>query len=242
MRLMIYICLVIITWTSSLMAVNQSDIDFYYKSGQYQQALDVYKTLLQKRYNDPVLLYNIGNVYYKLEKYGFAMAYYQHALKLNPYDTDLKANITLLKSKIIQSSDVKEETNRLFHYLFFRGISINHSFLLFYGFFMISIILMGWRLYKKQPVSVVGYSLFIVTVIFFGVFSVKYYDIEMTKRGVVLSDKSSVYSGPSEVLSVLFLLDEGSNFQLIKEQENWVEIVLENGFRGWLKRSDFYMY
>ena len=242
MNYLILVFTFIILIISNTFGVNQADIDFYYKNGQYQQALDVYKTVLDKRYNDPDLLYNIGNVYYKLDKYGYAMGYYLHALKLNPYDADLKANIKLLKSKITQSSDIKDESNQLMDYLFFRWISINHSFLIFFILFIGSVSLFAYRFIQKKKFKVYGICLFSLCFFFFTIFALKYYDIEIVDRGVILSDKTSVYSGPSEVLSVLFLLDKGSNFQLVQDQQEWVEIMLNNGFRGWVKRSDYYSY
>lgn len=67
----------------------------YYRKGQYEQALILYKKLDHLGYSSGSLYYNLGNTYFKLGKKGLAILYYEKARRLIPQDDDLKTNLAI---------------------------------------------------------------------------------------------------------------------------------------------------
>jgi len=68
-----------------------------YKNNQYQLAIDEYNQLIKQGYEGASVYYNLGNAHYRLGKIGFAILYYEKALKLSPTDEDIKHNLALAK-------------------------------------------------------------------------------------------------------------------------------------------------
>ncbi len=92
--------------------------DQRFKNGSFSQALDQYKTLLDKNVNDPEINYNAGNALYRLQKYDDALKYYQRALE-NTQDTQFKnrilynmANAQFKRNKLQESADLYKQVLR----------------------------------------------------------------------------------------------------------------------------------
>ncbi|MCK7528273.1 MAG: tetratricopeptide repeat protein [Ignavibacteriales bacterium] len=71
-----------------------------YKNNQYQSAIDEYNKLVKQGYEGTSLYYNLGNAHYRLGKVGFAILYYEKALKFSPGDEDTKHNLALAKRNL----------------------------------------------------------------------------------------------------------------------------------------------
>ena len=76
-----------------------------YKNNQYQLAIDEYNKLIKQDYEGASLYYNLGNAHYRLGKVGFAILYYEKALRLSPGDEDAKHNLAIAKLNIKDKVD-----------------------------------------------------------------------------------------------------------------------------------------
>ena len=76
-----------------------------YKNNQYQSAIDEYNKLVKQGYEGTSLYYNLGNAHYRLGKVGFAILYYEKALKFSPGDEDTKHNLALAKRNLKDKVD-----------------------------------------------------------------------------------------------------------------------------------------
>ena len=56
----------------------------YYDQGEYQNAIDQYKSILKSGKESSALYYNLANTYYKLNHVPESIYYYEKALQLNP--------------------------------------------------------------------------------------------------------------------------------------------------------------
>lgn len=63
-----------------------------YDAGRYSQALT---TLLESPQPSAPFYYNLGNIYFRLEKYGLALAYFEKAWHLAPFDSEVRHNFKL---------------------------------------------------------------------------------------------------------------------------------------------------
>lgn len=64
-----------------------------YEQGSYPQAIDLYRTLVDRGYEDGRLLYNLGNAYLRDGQLGQAVASYRRSLARRPRDQDVQANL-----------------------------------------------------------------------------------------------------------------------------------------------------
>ncbi|UCH82283.1 MAG: tetratricopeptide repeat protein, partial [Nitrospiraceae bacterium] len=105
----IFIALFICMALSPAYAQNEREDDpgyiFYkanalYEDGKYDEAIEVYTSLIDQGRESGNLYYNIGNSYFKKGELGKAIVNYERANKLIPDDSDLKSNHDFARSKV----------------------------------------------------------------------------------------------------------------------------------------------
>ena len=109
--------------------------NFLERSQAFNQSLTLYKTL-EKRSQNPNLLYNIGNNYYQLSEYSWARWYYERALLQSPRNEKILYNLALTKEKL----GLNEEKNFLFSAPLL-NLSIYEKSLLLVLFFAFAVLL-----------------------------------------------------------------------------------------------------
>jgi len=70
-----------------------------YKAGDWQGAIDAYTAILDAGYENADLYYNLGNAYYRIERYGMAILNYERALLLEPNFAEAKQNLALANAR-----------------------------------------------------------------------------------------------------------------------------------------------
>lgn len=76
-----------------------------YNKDDFNSALELYLKAAENEGTSSELFYNIGNVYYKLDKNGLAILYYERALLLNPNNEDARSNLEFVNSKASLNTD-----------------------------------------------------------------------------------------------------------------------------------------
>ncbi len=91
----------------------------YYQQKHYDKAVETYEKLVQSGYEGTSLYYNLGNAYYRTGKVGYAILYYEKALKLSPGDDDIIHNLNIANLKII---DKVESLPEFFLFQWWEGL------------------------------------------------------------------------------------------------------------------------
>lgn len=78
--------------------------DSAYKSGDYNRAIESYRTIEQNEGVSSNLYYNMGNAYAKTGDYGHALLFYLKALRLDPSNKSARENIAYIESKVYESN------------------------------------------------------------------------------------------------------------------------------------------
>ena len=73
-----------------------------YQETDFSGALDAYETVLQAGFESADLHYNLGNAYFKTGSLGFSILSYERALKLDPGDPDIRANLDLARGPYVR--------------------------------------------------------------------------------------------------------------------------------------------
>jgi len=95
--------------------VNYNLASAYYKSGDFDKALETYETALNNTEDinfKSAVLYNMGNCAYRKGDSDLAMQYYKSSLKLNSKDMQAKHNIEFLQNDKNKNKDNKNDKNQ----------------------------------------------------------------------------------------------------------------------------------
>lgn len=215
-----------------------------YKNKEYEKALEKYLLLEQQGNRTANIYYNIGNCYYRLNKLGYAILYYEKAYKLNPDDESIQKNLKIASSRTI---DKIVPIQKIFFYQWIDSIVQNNS-PAFFGYLSVVVIWISigfailFFITKKSNIRKLSFYSFIVffvafvIIIWFGYQSNNYH--QNTPYGIVLAKTVYVKSSPDQASTDLFILHEGTKFEIQDNISNWYKIRLANGSTGWIEDSN----
>ena len=186
-----------------------------YKNNQYQLAIDEYDKLIKQGYEGTSLYYNLGNAHYRLGKVGYAILYYEKALRLSPNDEDAKHNLALAKLNI---KDKVETLPPFFIFNIWEGIlaslSVSGWTIFVYTIFILLVLCIVAYFFSRTSTqqrisffSGVGFLPFLFLLsIFLAVKMNKEFNI---KDGIIVSNLVTVKSSPDNSSKDEFVIHEG---------------------------------
>jgi hypothetical protein len=89
-------------WAADPAARQDEAAHTAFNDGRYQEAVKVYEQMAQQAPGDPDVLYDLGTAYARAGQHGLAIWRYLQALRLDPRDYDLRANLEILSPGIFQ--------------------------------------------------------------------------------------------------------------------------------------------
>ena len=206
---------------------------------KYEDALQLYESILELGYDDADLYYNLGNAYYRLHYIGHAIWAYSNAAYLAPRDADIVHNLDVTQARRIDRIDMPEP---FFLLQMYRNIKSNLT--LREWIILGSLILLcqagwvfglqfGWMRGSMSQSILTG--LIVLTLCIHGIAVDKYFQEIRTNTGVVIANGVDAYSGPFYgENTVLFRINEGSIADILQSQKDWMEIILIDGKKGWI--------
>ncbi len=215
----------------------------FYVNGQFEEAIKTYNSLIDQNYEGTSLFYNLGNAYYRIGKIGFAILYYEKALKLSPDDEDVLHNL-----KIAQMN-VKDKIESLPPFFLFRiwesileTFSVNGWTILSYVLFTLFLFALGYYFFAKNIAQqrTAFYSsifVFIVFLISVSLLIVKLNQESKLKYGVVLNPSLTARSSPDPQGRDAFVIHEGLKVKVEDNVDQWIKIRLEDGKVGWVEKE-----
>jgi tetratricopeptide (TPR) repeat protein len=224
--------------SDSLSAANQ-----LYNAAKYQDAIRKYQFVIGQGFESAELYYNLGNAFYKTGNATYAILNYERARKLSPNDEDIRYNLEMAKTQIIDNIVPLPEPGFLRWWKqFISSQSINYwgtssivtffTFLLLFGLFLLS----GSFRVKRLAFwfSVAALSASAITFYFGSHLKSKL----INHNSAVITDRSvRVKASPSETGTELFIVHEGITVQLTDKLGDWVYISLPDGNKGWVKEA-----
>ncbi len=210
-----------------------------YKEGHFDKAVSGFKKLADSGIVNAKLFYNLGNAYLKSGHLGFAMIWYERALKLEPDDPDIKFNYGYAAS--LTKDEKEDKESPIIQILFFWKYSLSPDLIQWAAlslnllFWLIIMIRIGL---KKKLLTPAGYGLLIFALIFTLTASYTAYQSAYLRHAVILPEKISVRSGFSEDSTELFALHAGTKVRIEKENGEFFRIYYSEGKIGWVKKSD----
>jgi len=243
------LCLCILCSVSLLSATNVDSLfhagNSLYEEGKYEEALGIYYQVIEQNKESADLYYNMGNAAYRSNSIGYAILYYEKALKLEPTHEDAANNLEFVSQYRL---DAFEEVPRLFI-----GTWVNAfvhmlperiwSFLAMFLFFVILtgtlVYLFANRIALKKAGFVSALAGLLLFVLAISAAATRHREVIRPDTGVILAPSVVVRSSPSESGTELFILHEGTKVDISEEVGGWQNIRVIDGREGWILADDF---
>lgn len=216
-----------------------------YSEGKFTEAAAIYEEVISNGYMSAELFYNLGNAYFKLNQIPSAILFYEKARKLNPQDEDILFNLNLANSRIIDKIEPLPEFFLKKWWHAFRDMaSVDGWATLIIIFFILTLIATGFFIlsnnYTLRRISLVtGFVFLLISGISLLVASQKYRADVHSQAAIVFTPTVTVKSSPNEKSVDLFVIHEGTKIFITDSVEEWSEIRIADGNKGWIRTSDF---
>ena len=216
-----------------------------YLNGEYELAVETYRSIVDSGYASAELYYNLGNAYYKSHNITLALVNYERAHILKPKDKDILHNLEVAREFVVDRIEVLPEFFLRRAYVgFVKTFDADIWAIMSLVTFVLSLIfLLAYFFSKRANLRKISFwtgVLFVFLSLSTFVFAAHQNRL-ITKhnQAVVLTPSVAIKSSPDENSGTdLFLLHEGTRVSVDDELGQWREVVLSDGNRGWLKASD----
>ncbi len=215
-----------------------------YKQGNYQEAIDVYETIVfRSQKQSPELYFNIANCYYKLNKVAPTIYNYEKALLLNPDFEAAKNNLEIAKKlqiddiKVIEKVGISKLLHNFtstFHYDTWAWIAVVFG-MLFLLFFI---------LYYFSEASIIKRLLFsgMIVVFAFVLISLASAIFEKShsqndKPAIVFAEVTSLLLYSKSSSKEIIKLHEGTKVFVLVTEKSFKKVQLTDGVVGWIENN-----
>lgn len=218
-----------------------------YDASQFEQARNIYTSLIRDGYHDPVVYYNLGNTYARLGETGPSVLNYYKALRLDPNNQDIIQNLNTIQPAINRSSGffLLKPFGSLKNLMNVNQWAILCSILLF----MVCVARAAAWLTRSQKATRIFKKITLIILIPF-IISILFllahcYTWILVDSAVVMEADILARSGPGAQFEELYKLPAGTKVRIISDPvKGWVRIRLMDGKSAFLplteiRRIDF---
>lgn len=215
-----------------------------YMEGAYDKAIEEYCAILEGGEYSLELYYNLANAYFKMENIGKAILYYNKALRIAPSQEDVLHNLAIAETR---TKDKITAVPEFFLHRWMRvvrnSVSCNAWGALSALFFaLILTFVLLFLLASRLGVRKAGFYGALFSLLLFvatTAFAISSRNDILTKdEAVVMSSAISVKSSPDRSATDLFVLHEGTKLRIVAEFDEWIEVVIADGKKGWTERKN----
>ena len=215
-----------------------------YKQQNYEKAIEYYKTLEKYNLISSELFYNLGNSYYKLNKVGPSIYYYEKALKLNPLNKDVQNNLVFARRLALDN--IEELPKTVFQKLnsrYLQKLSYNQWAIVSIVFCELGSLLFLLFYFSNQPRSkrtffVTSLISFLFLIISLTITYNQFSYFKNNKVAIVFAEETEVRNAPSLNSEEVFTLHEGTKVIVLDTIDDWKKIKIADGKIGWIIAGD----
>ena len=212
-----------------------------YIAKDYKLAADLYEQILAQDLTAPELYYNLGNAYYKQNKYTLAILNYERALKLDDEFEDAKNNLKLVNLSLQDNlKDIPATNFAAITEMIGKGVGLS-------GWAVFSLVFLGVglglfllyffsdRLNLRKLAFSFGFVFIVLCIISLAMGFYTDNVINSTSDAIITDVVVTAKSSPDDSGTDLFRIHEGLKVSVKDKSLDWVEIRLSDGRVGWIK-------
>ena len=218
--------------------------DEAYDNQLYAKAIDIYETVIEESGATSQPHYNLGNAYFRSNEIGKAILNYERALRIDPTDEAIKANLKFAQDHI---KDEVLEQHEIFFVEWFYALTglfgVNTWAIIAVSAFMLLLAgLMVFLLVRNRGIRSTGLTMGIIG-LFVSVFAnvaafITYSIVTDETLAIVMKEEVTMMSAPGSS-TALIKIHEGRKVNITDDSiDEWKEIELEDGTIGWVKKND----
>ena len=215
-----------------------------YAAEKYDEAASLYEKVLAEDGIAPEVYYNLGNCYYKQDRISLSVLNYERALRLNPSDSDVKANLALARGK---TQDKVTPASELFFVSWWKQLAGMMSMSAWMTVALIAFILMltGILVYAflsdirlRKIGAYTAIVCLLLTVLANLCALTQHFIVINHSYAIIMTPAVTVKSSPANTSTDLFIVHEGSKVEILDDtMAGWREVKLEEGKQGWIEQD-----
>jgi len=215
-----------------------------YESGMYEEAAQTYQQLLDLSVQDSTLYYNLGNAHFKQGNLGEAILSYERATQFAPRDSDIRSNLDLARSQIVDKYDATG-ASPLYQLVTLGSewLTVNEMALAVVGLWIVFIcLIIFYRRTKNNGLrEALPYLLAVVGILWISstlLLGNRLYMEQARPQAIILASEIDVRSGPGNQYTVEFQLHSGSKISIMEQRGDWVRLALPGEqLQGWAEAN-----
>ncbi len=212
-----------------------------YINSDFHAAAEIYERLVARELSSAKLYYNLANAYFKEGRLGQAVLYYHRALRMTPGSADVRYNLSVAEAR---TKDTIEQIPEFFVVEWLRAarhtmgctawsIFSLAALLCALALFLLYLLAQRLTLRKTGFYGTLFCALLFVATLWFAAGERR--EMLDQTHAVVMSASTAVKSSPDKSAVDLFVLHEGTTVEITNHFENWCEVTIADGKKGWLE-------
>ncbi len=215
----------------------------HYKAQEFQKAVETYSQIVAGGYESGEVYFNLGNACFKTGDYVNAILNYERALLLDPRNEDIRFNLRIANQYVV---DNLEQLPRPFFARWWEKLAESKpadgwaawSVISFFVFLvLLGAYFFGRTLGLKKVAFYCSILAFLVMATGFLLAHRQHNVLKQRNSALLVCPRTAVKSAPSATGTDLFLIHEGLKVSITDSLNQWKEIRLSDGNKGWVRDS-----
>lgn len=211
----------------------------FYENESYDSAIVVYESILDENQYSFEIYYNLGNAYFRSDKLGKAIMYWEKARKIKPSNQMVIDNLNYAYSFARDKFEVDIKSIGFLKGFIFEKSPNFWSYLSIFTAILLATTLFLFFISRNETVhqvsfyvSIIGFVCLIGFVIFASLHKSHF---EESSEAIVIEPRIQVLSEPKGGSDEVFALREGTKVQIVNTDKEWLEIVVNKDNTGWVQ-------
>jgi len=203
-----------------------------YDAGRFAEAASAYDRIIPKSAG---VYFNLGNAWFRQDKFGLAILNYERAQRLAPRDPDVLANLKFAQQRLAMD-DLNPPFRRFLQNAVRSRTLVEWGWLEIVALWLTLLAVAGciWLPKWKTGFIIAAVA---VACVWATATAALVSRVSSPPEAIVLTSKSEVRSAPLPLATVLFNLTEGARVAIREDRGEWLFVERADGKQGWVSRS-----
>ena len=204
-----------------------------YDQGKFSEAKHHYEKLIEAGQGSANVLYNLGNVDYRLGSIGRAVLNYERALILNPQHPEARANLQMLRqqsgAKLPKLPWIEDILTRQSLTVWTMGAAVAGWLAIFSIAFLVV---------RRKSDRAAGWWLLLVGASGFAISAAGvWFGLKNQNLAIITARQTAARLAPAASAGAAEELPAGSRVRVVSERGPWIYCELPNAGRGWIPQE-----